>query len=206
MKLLLLSTSPSPEQGQALARLVGKELKEIKVAYIENAYDVYDDETSLIEGREELKNKGYDFELIDLRDWKNDRDGLYKKLANKDAFLLTGGNPYYLRSLLKETGADEMITELVKQGKVYVAASAGAVVAGPTLRFFDELDDPKEAKELIWDGLNLTDIVVVPHIDNKDFGEGCRKAGEQLKKAGYRTQPLTDAQALLINGDEQQVI
>lgn len=155
MKLLLLSTSPSFEQGQALARLAGKKLKEIKVAYIENAYDVYNDEASLIEGREELKNKGYDFELVDLRDWKNDRDGLYKKLASKDVFLLTGGNPYYLRSLLKETGADGMIIELVKQGKVYVAASAGAVVAGPTLRFFDELDDPKEARELIWDGLNL---------------------------------------------------
>jgi hypothetical protein len=93
MKLLLLSTSPSPEQGQALAKLVGRELHEIKVAYIENAYDVYDDEASLIEGREELKNKGYDIELVDLRDWKYDRYGLYKKLASKDVFLLTGATP-----------------------------------------------------------------------------------------------------------------
>src|SRR5215212_67701 len=206
MKLLLLSTAPTIEQSQALAGLVGKGLKDIKVAYIENAYDVYNDQASLLAGREELKNKGYDLELVDLRVWRNDRQGLFEKLASKDVFLLTGGNPYYLRSLMRESGADEIITELVKQGKVYAGASAAAVVAGPTLRFFDKLDDPNEASELIWDGLNLTQTVVIPHIDDKDFGEGCRKAGEQLKQAGYRTQSLTNSQALLINGDEQQVI
>jgi dipeptidase E len=206
MKLLLLSTSPTVEQSQALAALVGKGLEEIKAAYIENAYDVYNDEASLIEGREELKNKGYDIELVDLRDWRKDRKGLFEKLASKDVFLLTGGNPYYLRSLMKESGADEIITELVKQGKVYAGASAAAVVAGPTLRFFDELDNPIEASELIWDGLNLTQTVVIPHVDDKDFGEGCRKAGEQLKQAGYRTQSLTNSQALIINGHEQQVV
>jgi len=89
---------------------------------------------------------------------------------------------------------------------VYSGASAAAVVAGPTLRFFDKLDNPNEASELIWDGLNLTQTVVVPHVDDEDFGEGCRKACEQLKQAGYRTQSLTNSQALLINGDEQQVV
>src|SRR5687768_9489763 len=43
--------------------------------------------------------------------------------------------------------------------------------------------------------------VVVPHIDDREFGEGCRKAGEQLKKAGYRTQALTNTQALLIENE-----
>jgi hypothetical protein len=47
MKLLVLSASSSLEQGQALAKLVAKDLNKIKVAYIENAYDVYDDEASL---------------------------------------------------------------------------------------------------------------------------------------------------------------
>jgi len=62
------------------------------------------------------------------------------------------------------------------------------------------------AHELIWDGLHLTETVVVPHVDNTEFGEGCRKAGEQLKKAGYHTQWITDARALLIDGDEQQIL
>jgi hypothetical protein len=40
---------------------------------------------------------------------------------------------------------------------------------------------------------NPTQTVVVPHIDKAAFGEG-------YGKAGYRTQPFTDAQALLIKG------
>jgi dipeptidase E len=206
MKLFFSSFMPSAEHDAALARVIGKPIHDTKVAYIENAYDVYNDEASLIEGRQILKDKGYDVELVDLRQWKNDRAGLREKLAGKDIFLFTGGNPYYLRWVMKESGADDIIRDLVKQGKVYSGASAGAVVAGPTLRHFDELDDPNEAGEIIWDGLGLTDIVIVPHVDNADFGAGCRKAGELLKAEGYKTQQLTDAQAFLINGDEQQLI
>jgi dipeptidase E len=208
MKLLLSSFNTSPSQDAALAAITGKRLSELKAAYIENAYDVYEDEASLIEGREELRAKGWDVELVDLRDWKSsqDREALRQKLAGKDVFLFAGGNPFYLRWLMKVTGADEIIIELVKQGKVYAGASAGGVVAGPTLRFFDTLDDPNAAEEIIWDGLNLTEIVVIPHIDNEEFGAGCRQAGEALKAAGYMTWPITDAQALLINGDHVEVV
>jgi dipeptidase E len=206
MKLILSSFGTSVEQDKELEKLLGKELKDTKVAYIENAYDVYKDEASLLEGREEQRKKGYDVELVDLRGWKTDPEGLREKLASKDMFLLTGGNPFYLRWMLKITGADEIIAELMRQGKVYVAASAAAVVAGPTLRYFDNQDDPNEAGEVIWDGLNLTHIVVVPHVDNAEFGAGCREAGENLKAAGYPTQFITDAQALLIDGNESRVI
>jgi dipeptidase E len=208
MKLLLTSFTPSAEQDAALAEMIGKDTKDIKVAYIENAHDVYHDEASLIEGREVLRAKGWDVELVDLRDWRGDdqRQGLYDKLASKDVFLLAGGNPFYLRWLMKATGADDMIRDLVQKGRVYSGASAAAVVAGPTLRYFDNQDDPNEAEEIVWEGLHLTETVVVPHIDNADFGAGCREAGEKLQQEGYVTQWITDAQALLINGDEQRVI
>ena len=70
---LLLSSFPlsTPRQDKAIAALVGKPINEIKIAYIENAYDVYNDESSLIEGREALRAKGWDVELVDLREWKN---------------------------------------------------------------------------------------------------------------------------------------
>ena len=206
MKLLLSSFGPSPEHDAALVELVGKPLSNIRVAYIENAYDVYHDETSLVEGRETLQRDGYSFDLVDLRDWRTDRAGLRALLDGFDAFLLTGGNPYYLRSLMKVTGADEMIRDLVENGVVYAGASASAVVAGPTLRHFDELDDPAEAEEVIWAGLSLTDIVVAPHVDNADFGEGCRKSGDLCEREGYTVQRLTDAQTLVIDGDRQHVV
>ena len=206
MRLLLTSVGTSPEQDAVLAALIGKAPSEIRVAYIENAHDVYDDPEALDHGRHDLRRKGYDVELVDLRQWRTDRAGLRAALAGKDLFVLAGGNPFYLRWLMKATGADEIITEFVRQGTVYVGASAAAVVAGPTLRFFDNQDDPNAAEEVIWDGLGLTQTVVVPHIDNEDFGAGCREAGEQLEKAGYATQPITDGQALLIVDGEQRVI
>jgi len=167
---------------------------------------VYNDEASLVEGRGSLKGAGYNFELVDLRDWRTNRNGLRALLEQFDVFLLTGGNPYYLRSLMKVTGADEMITERVRDGAVYAGASAAAVVAGPTLRHFDELDDPAEAEEPIWDGLGLTQIVVAPHVDNADFGEGCRKAGDLCERDGFTVQRVTDAQALVIDGDERRMV
>ena len=206
MKLLLTSFGTSAEHDRELEGLLGKQLTEAKAAYIENAHDVYDDAAALQEGRDAQRRKGYDVELLDLREWRHDPDALRRKLASKDLFVLAGGNPFYLRWLLKVTRADEIIRELVGQGKVYVAASAAAVVAGPTLRHFDNQDDPAAAGEVIRDGLRLTDIVVVPHVDNAQFGAGCRAAGEKLQAEGYPTQFITDAQALLIDGDQRRVI
>ena len=206
MKLLLSSFGPSPSHDAALVDLVEKPLGDIRIAYIENAYDVYSDDASLEEGRESLRRDGYMFELVDLREWRTDQDGLRTQLQGFDAFLLTGGNPFYLRSLMKITGADQILTDLVREGAVYAGASAAAVVAGPTLRHFDELDDPGEAEQLIWEGLGLTQIVVAPHVDNAEFGEGCRKAGDLCEQDGFTVERVTDAQALVIDGDRRRIV
>jgi dipeptidase E len=206
MKLLLSSFGPAPNHDAALAELAGKPLVELRIGYIENAHDVYDDPSSLGEGRDELRDRGYAFELVDLREWRADPGGLGNFLERFDAFLLAGGNPYYLRSLMRITGADEMIAERVRSGVVYAGASAAAVVAGPTLRHFDELDDPGEAEVLVWDGLGLTDTVIAPHIDNPDFGAGCRKAADLCEADGYAVVRLTDTQALMLDGDRHRLI
>jgi dipeptidase E len=206
MKLLLSSFGPSPTHDAALADLVGKPLGEIRVGYIENAHDPYDDEASLVEGRDDLRRAGYVFDLVDLRAWRDDRAGLQALLGTFNAFLLAGGNPFYLRSLMHATGADDVITARVREGAVYAGASAAAVVAGPTLRHFDELDDPAEAETLIWEGLGLTEIVIAPHVDNPDFGEGCRKSGDLCERDGFTVQRLTDAQALVIDGETRRLV
>lgn len=206
MKLLLSSFGPSPAHDAALVDLVGKPLDQIRIGYIENAHDVYDDPTALGEGREGLRRHGYVFDLVDLREWRADAVGLRAVLERFDAFLLAGGNPYYLRSLMHIVGADEIIIDRVRDGTVYAGASAAAVVAGPSLRHFDELDDPAEAETLIWEGLGLTQIVIAPHVDNPDFGEGCRKAGDLSERDGFTVVRLKDSQALVIDGDQQRIV
>src|SRR5690606_6659047 len=113
---------------------------------------------------------------------------------------------YYLRWLMRETGADEIITGLVRHGKVYAGWSAGACIAGPTLKYLERFDDPKDAPEMTYNGLGLTDAVILPHVDMDDFAEGMQQANQQLQQEGYHTVPLREDQALLVDGDTQTLI
>jgi dipeptidase E len=145
-------------------------------------------------------------EVVDLRSWLGNRDGLCALLAGKDVIWVSGGNGFYLRWILKESGADEIIRELVAQGTVYAGWSAGAVLAGPTLQFYDLVEDLSVVPQVYYDALNLTDIAVCPHMDLSEFAAGMEQVEELLRQAGIRTAPLTDAMALMIDGDEKEIL
>jgi dipeptidase E len=157
-------------------------------------------------GREMIQSHAFTVEIIDLKQYRDDPDKLKAKLFSADVIWCGGGNTYYLRWLLKETGADKIISEHVKQGKVYGGGSAGAIVAGPTLKHFDAADDTDAVPELIMDGLHFTDSVIVPHMDNAKFASIIHGINDKLKADGYKTVPLGDAQALIIDGESQRVV
>lgn len=208
MKLFLSSMAISKEQSDAFARLVGKKPKDIRLALIENAADVYgaDSIDWVIENREAIKARGYKVELVDLREYKGRQLDLRTKLASKDVVWLGGGNTFYLRWILKDVGADNIIKELVQNGMIYGGGSAGAIVAGPTLKFFENADDPKESPEVIVEGLNLTEKVVVPHIRNKDYGGIVGSISKSLQRDGYETIEITDEQVAVIDGNNIQIL
>jgi len=207
-KLFLYSFALTKRHFEELNKLAGKPTAEISFALIENATDIVAGAENWVPGiRNSITSKGYQAENIDLRNWFHRPDELRKKLESKDVIWLCGGHTYYLRWVLKESGADKIIADLVTKGKIYAGWSAGAIVAGPTTRFSDLMgDDPAEAPEIIYEGMNLTNTVIVPHIDHKDFAEGAAKANEQLILAGFNTLPLKDNQAYLIMGDKSILI
>lgn len=197
----------SQKQAAVLSRLAGKKPEQMTFALIENAADVIGNSKDWLGGfRQMLQNNGYQLELLDLRMWRGRKKALRAKLQSKDVIWLGGGNTFYLRWILKETGADNIIRDLVDKGKIYAGWSAGAVVAGPTLKYFESMDDISESPEMIMDGLNLINSVVVPHLDNKDFADDAKEANQKLRHDGYNTIVLNDDQVLIINGDEQNVI
>ncbi|MFZ6014131.1 MAG: Type 1 glutamine amidotransferase-like domain-containing protein [Bacteroidota bacterium] len=208
MKLFLYSLSLSPEQAAALTDLVGKDPKHTQFAIIENAADIVPNAIDWVGGfRDMLLRYGYQLERVDLRKWINRPDALRDKLASKDVIWLGGGHTYYLRWILRESGADTMIKNLVSQGIVYAGWSAGAVVAGPTTQYFDGMgDNLQDSPEIILDGLNLTNLVVVPHLDNKEFADDAKTTNRKLVQAGYHTLLLGDSQALVIDGNRQKII
>lgn len=207
-KLFLYSLLVSSQQFTYLDTLVNKSRETVTFALIENAADVIKGSEEWVQGiRASLQEQGYAVEPIDVRLWANRREALREKLASKDVLWVCGGHTYYLRWILKETGADEIIKELVAEGKVYAGWSAGAIIAGPTTQFFDEMgDDPNEVPKVIFEGLHLSDIVVVPHGDNPDFAEGARRAMKRLDDEGFTTLLLSDNQVFVAHGNNHTVV
>ena len=184
-------------------------LNHTRIAVIENAADFASSDALWVDqNRINIEALGCKIKQIDLRDFEGAarKLSLVQALAPFDVIWLGGGNTYYLRWILKKTRADEIISGLIKQGKVYGGGSAGAIVAGPTINYFQNADDPAEAEEIILDGLNLTQTVVVPHWDDKEYKPIMRAVEVELKKNDYKTQHLTNKQALVIDGDLQTVI
>jgi dipeptidase E len=205
MRLFLSSQAISAEQATAFKDLVAKpdSAGPISFALIENAGDVYEEDKKewMHINCREIMSHNFDVTHVDLREYVNKKDQLHKDLAGYDVIWLGGGNTYYLRWLLKETGADVVIRNLVKSGTVYGGGSAGAVVAGPTLDNFQDADDPQKAPELILEGLRLSEYVVVPHWQNEKFASVMKHAQSQLAKQGFQTVPITDEQAVIIVDD-----
>jgi dipeptidase E len=208
MKLFLSSLAISDSQSIELAKLVGKNAADIKLGLIENAADTYDENHRawVDESRTTIQSHGFDVELLDIRQFKDRPAELTEKLRSKDVIWFGGGNTYYLRWLLKDTGVDKVLSELIKRGVVYGGGSAGAIVAGPTLKHFESADDPSDAPEVILDGLHFTDSVVVPHMDNVKFASIIYEINDKLKIDGYKTVPISDMQAFVVSDKEEKVI
>ncbi len=89
-------------------------------------------------------------------------------LISADAVLVGGGNSQYLMEMMRETEADKLIEELVRDRSIfYLGRSAGAIVAGPEIGLRGSLwpalshadfDDPT--------ALGITDVYPIPHIDS----------------------------------------
>jgi dipeptidase E len=207
MKLFLASLAINKTQAIELSKLAGKPAPELKLALFENAADPADPYPPdwMLENRAAIMSHGFDVEILDLRGFKNRLPELRERLEAKDVIWFGGGNVFYLRWLLRHTGTDQLLHELVESGKVYGGGSAGAVVAGTTLKHFETADDPADAPEAIWQGLGLTQTVVVPHMDNQKYVHIMQGIVDGLKADGFATAPLTDAQTLVIDGERGRI-
>lgn len=207
MKLFLSSQAVSPEQSSAFLALFTQPPHQIKVAVIENAADVETDDSSwLTRNREALAQLGIQLDYVDLNDYLTKPETLAEVLQAQDGIWLGGGNTFYLRWILQKTGADHIITQLVHSGTVFGGGSAGAIVAGPTLRHIELADKPEKAPEVLEKGLGFTDTVVLPHWGDEKYGPVMVEIADRLRQDGYSSCPLTDAQALVIRNDEHTVV
>jgi dipeptidase E len=166
---LYLSSFRNGNKPEELLRLLGNGRR---TALIFNAQDCKNDEDRKNDYAQEvdrLKSIGLQPEEVDLRQYFGKSNGLREKLANFDLIWVRGGNVFVLRRAFNQSGADKIITELVRNNEVvYGGYSAGVDIMQPHLHGIELVDDPNVVPvgyepEIIWDCLGLIPYCVAPH-------------------------------------------
>jgi dipeptidase E len=169
-----------------------------RAVVIANAMDAADERTRANAVSFELRalaGLGYDVAEADLRTCDP-----RTAFAGCELVWVRGGNVFVLREALARSGADVVLTELVRtDAVVYAGYSAGCCVLAPSLRGLEVVDDPAAATGPRWDGPGLLDHAIVPHY-RSDHPES---AAVERVVEGYRDRAvahrvLRDGEVVLI--------
>lgn len=187
--------------------LIGKTPSQTKVAILPNAKDYYSNHVRNLKAAEILTyflEKGFNPEIVDLLDYNSPTD-LYRRLGVFDVIWANGGNTFCLRYEMKRSGFEHIIRDLLDKGIVYAGESAGAIVAGSSLDSIETADNPEYSEGVIWEGLNLTNTYILPHVGNPAFEEA-----NQIARSKHSDEPgyieLTDNQACVVNSDHYRIV
>ena len=141
---------------------------------------------------------------LDLRDYFERADTLAADLAGVDLVWATGGNSFLLRRAMRESGLDDiLLRRLAEDSLVYGGYSAGACVAGPTLRGIEMMDEPEQVQsvyglEPIWEGLGLVDFAIVPHFESEHAeAEAAALTAAAMTATGQPHRTLRDGEAIV---------
>lgn len=162
---------------------------------------------------ENLVNLGLQPEELDLRKYFGKPNELRAAVQEFDYFWVLGGNSFLLRRAFKQSGFDELITELLHDDKVaYGGFSAGVCVLAPSLHGI-ELVDSKDGvpegydKNVVWEGLGVLGYAVAPHYKS-DYPEGVAidKCIEYFDQNHIPFKALRDGEAIVVNGDDSKIV
>ncbi len=199
-KILLTSAGfENPIVGNEFLNLVNKTPSTIKVLFIPTASRAEEELYYVEKSKEELLSIG--IEEKNIITFNLDYDLSEEELNKIDVIYVCGGNTFYLLHRVRETKFDKVIMDFISSGKVYVGVSAGSVLAGPNINIRNLYKDNDIGIE-DFQGLNITDIIVIPHYTEEEK-EKIQRIKEETK---YSIITLTDSQALLIINEDIKVI
>lgn len=153
---------------------------------------------------DDFNSYGINSSVVDLKEYRN-KEVLRQKLTNYDAVWACGGNTFCLRSEMKRSGFDQIIRSLVESGLVLYGDSAGAIVAGPTLKGSESADNPEFADEIVWDGLNLIPDFIMPHVNSEVFRDTLELV-RTLHKDNANYVELNDWEAVIYNDGRRSIV
>jgi dipeptidase E len=189
-----------------------------RTALILNADDYKNDTKralSLQREIDELESVGLEPIELDLRKFFGRTLALKAELKEFDLIYVRGGNLFVLRRALEQSGADDLIRELLAEDAIaYAGYSAGPPMLGPTLRgIVGVTDDPSfvpagyDDVPVSWEGLGVLPFAIATHYKTPD-----PRSVEIEATIDYFIEnhipfiALRDGQALVMNGDEVAVV
>ena len=160
----------------------------------------------------EFRSLGLEPEEIDLRAHFGDPQSLKARLSAYDLVWVMGGNSFILRRAMRSSGFDTVIRDLLEADAIaYGGYAAGAIVAGPSLRGMELMDDPWEVpagydESLIWHGLGLTPFAIVPHYRSRHpDAAAAEKIVSYMEARKVRHRTLSDGEVIVRVGNLERL-
>lgn len=201
MKMLLVSMFQNVSK---LLKKVEPNLKGKTVTYIPTASMVEKLGFFVKIGKWSLRRLGLIVEELEIS--TSSYDTIVNTLKKNDIIYITGGNTFYLLQELRKSGADKILVQEIKKGKLYIGESAGAIVTAPDIEYSAEMDCIEKAPALTdFIGLGLTDFYVVPHYKNWEMGKSADKIIE-MYSSSLDLKIISDNQAILVTEHEVKVL
>jgi dipeptidase E len=196
--------------GNRFAELIATIGAGAKVAVVSNAVDFIPIESRLVYARTvfdpvaHFRGAGLDAADVDLRQFFGRPEELEAALADIRLVWAIGGNAFLLMRAMRQSGLSSLLKKSLMAGRmVYGGWSAGAAVAGRTLRGIDLMDDPTVVvdgymTEPTWDGLGLVDYAIVPHFESEHpEAEAAQRAHAYMTANGIAHRTLRDGEVIV---------
>ncbi len=173
--------------------LVGIPKDQMKVGHIITASKGDRDKSFFENIRNNIKENGYAYEEIDIEG--KTKDELRSFFKDKNVVHIEGGNTFYLLRAIRETGFDDVLKELIEEGKIYIGTSAGSYIMCPTIEVsnWDETGKPR-FDVTDFTALNYVPFVLKVHYTDKQES----KIREKMQSLKYPFRILRDGQGILV--------
>ena len=203
MRKLFLASSFS-EVASLFPKFAGEEIKGKRITFIPTASLVEEVRFYVDDDRKAFEELGIIVEELEITAASPDK--ILEVLNRNDYIFVSGGNIFYLLQELRRKGADILITEQIRAGKLYIGTSAGSVILCPDIEFVKEMDYNYTAPELqSFTGLNIVDFYILPHYLDFPFEETTQNV---VKKYGKKLdlRPISNKQVITIAGNRIEIL
>jgi len=203
----------SYQMGDESERLLAMAGRGARVAVISNALDFIPAdarrafaERGGFQADAWFRSHGLDAFDLDLRELFGRPDTAEKALEHTDLAWAVGGNAFLLLRAMRQSGLEPVLKRRLNDDSLmYGGWSAGACVAGTTLRGLDLMDDPEVISdgyrpEPEWDGLGLVQFAIVPHFDSDHTeAQAASLTVAQFDAAGVPFKALRDGESIIVD-------